>query len=186
MSNAYPINDFVHAVLVVISQARDEDDIISKVRAMAIRAAAETGWRKNEMYLADPEVGFGSTLLHAEPDNSLFVCVDSWLPGRGVPPHEHGTWAVVVGVTGVEVNTFWERIDDGSVEGYAELRKLNEESITAGEAICMKSGAIHSVKNATDEITLSFHVYGHHLNHTGRSQFDVETNREMPFLIETR
>jgi predicted metal-dependent enzyme (double-stranded beta helix superfamily) len=186
MSNEYAIKDFVDDVMKVISETEDEELIISKVSPLAIRAAAGMGWRRSEMYSADPELGFGTTLLHAESDNSLFICVDSWLPGRGVRPHEHGTWAVVLGVTGVEVNTNWERIDDGSVEGHAELRKVNEQSISAGEVITMKTGAIHSVKNPTKETTLSFHVYGHHLNHTGRSQFDVQNNREIPFLIQMR
>jgi predicted metal-dependent enzyme (double-stranded beta helix superfamily) len=186
MSNDYAIKDFVDDVLKVICETDDEELIISKVRPLAILAAAGMGWRRKEMYSADPEVGFGSTLLHAESDNSLFVCVDSWFPGKGVRPHEHGTWAIVVGVTGVEVNTYWERIDDGSIEGHAVLRKVKEQSISAGEVITMKTGEIHSVTNSTEETTLSFHVYGHHLNHTGRSQFDLENNREMPFLIETR
>ena len=28
----------------------------------------------------------------------------AWLPGRGTPPHDHGTWAIVVGVEGEERN----------------------------------------------------------------------------------
>ena len=50
----------------------------------------------------------------------------------------------------------------------------------------MKTGEIHSVENRTQETTLSFHVYGRHLNHTGRSQFDIENGLEIPFIIETR
>ncbi len=138
------------------------------------------------MYIADPELGFGTTLLHAEPDNSLFIVVDSWLPGRGVRPHDHGTWAVVVGITGTERNIFWERTDDGSRSGYAELSKIREENISEGDVVVMRMGEIHSVVSETDKTTLSFHVYGRHLNHTGRSQFDTERKLEIPFIIETR
>lgn len=185
-ANQYSIAQFVQDVRRIMASAEDETFIPAEVHPLAIRAAAETGWRQEEMYTADPEQGFGSTLLHAEPDNSLFIVADSWLPGRGVRPHDHGTWAVVVGVTGPETNEFWERTDDGSRPGRAELKKIREETISEGDVVVMSAGEIHSVVNETNETTLSFHVYGRHLNHTGRCQFDTEKNLEIPFIIDTR
>lgn len=185
-SDNYLIENFIADVLEVTSTFADENEILKRVGPLAQRAAANHSWRTDEMYIADPELGFGSTLLHAEPDNTLFVVVDSWLPGRGVRPHNHGTWAVVVGMTGPEHNIFWERIDDGLRENHAELRKIREEVIAIGDVVCLKNGEIHSVENLTDETTLSFHVYGRHLNHTGRFQFDVEKSLAIPFIIETR
>ena len=122
----YPIDEFVADVLAITAATSDEDEILTRVTPLAQRAAADPGWRTEDMYIADEALGFGSTLLHAEPDNSLFIVVDSWLPGRGVRPHDHGTWAVVVGVTGPEHNIFWERIDDGSRDNHAELRNGKE------------------------------------------------------------
>ncbi len=113
-SDDYLIENFVADVLKVTSVFTDESEILQRVAPLAQRAAANQSWRTDDMYIADPELGFGSTLLHAEPDNTLFVVVDSWLPGRGVRPHNHGTWAVVVGMTGPECNIFWKRVDDGS------------------------------------------------------------------------
>ena len=185
-SDDYLIENFVADVLEVTSNFDDEDEILKRVGPLAQRVAANPGLRTDDMYIADPELGFGSTLLHAEPDNTLFIVVDSWLPGRGVRAHNHGTWAVVVGMTGPEHNCFWERVDDRSRENHAELRKIREEVISTGDVACMKNGEIHSVENRGEETTLSFHVYGQHLNHTGRSQFDVENNLELPFVIETR
>ena len=182
----YSIEEFVSDALAIAAETSDEDEILSQIAPLAQRAAADPNWRNDDMYIADPELGFGSTLLHAESDNSLFVVVDSWLPGRGVRPHDHGTWAVVVGITGPEHNIFWKRVDDRSQENHAELKKLREEVISIGDVACMNTGEIHSVENRTDETTLSFHVYGRHLNFTGRSQFDVENNLEIPFIIETR
>ncbi len=185
-SENYLIEDFVKDVLGILAVTTDEDQILKRVSPLAQRAAADKTWRRDDMYLVDTELGFGSTLLHAEPDNSLFIVVDSWLPGRGVPPHDHGTWAVVVSVTGPECNIFWERVDDGTRENHAELQKISEDVISIGEVACMKTGEIHSIVNKTNETTLSFHVYGRHLNHTGRSQFDLENNLKIPFLIKTR
>ena len=182
----YGINQFVSDALAIMRAETNEQALLEQIQPLAIRAATDPALIVPDMYVADEALGFGSTLLHAEEDNSLFVVVDSWLPGRGVRPHDHGTWAVVVGMTGPEHNVFWQRVDDGTQAGHAQLEKTGEVTVGIGEAVAMRSGEIHSVENRSGETTLSFHVYGRHLNHTGRSQFDLDNNREIPFLITTR
>ncbi|MEX6501012.1 hypothetical protein [Pseudomonas zhanjiangensis] len=183
---AYSLEAFVADLRQIVAATTDEAEILERVGPLARRAVAEGDWLRPAMYEADPALGFGTTLLHVEPDQSLFVVVDSWLPGRGVRPHDHDTWAVVVGVDGVERNRFWQRLDDASRPGYAELRCIGEQSIQPGEAILMPSGGIHCVTNETQRTSLSFHVYGRHLNHTQRRQFDPQNNLELPFIIEAR
>jgi predicted metal-dependent enzyme (double-stranded beta helix superfamily) len=98
----YTITEFVKDLRTIVTNTENETEILSQVQPLACRAAGERSWLREEMYIADLDLGFRTTLLHAEPDNSLFVVVDSWLPTRGVRPHDHGTWAVVVGITGRE------------------------------------------------------------------------------------
>jgi predicted metal-dependent enzyme (double-stranded beta helix superfamily) len=124
----------------------------------------------------DIEQGFGFQLLHEEEDHSLAVAVLSWLPGRGTPPHDHGTWGVVVGVEGNEVNLFWRRTDDRSRTGYARLEQANEKIVSRGDTVALLPDTIHSVRNDTDRVSVSLHVYGTHVNYTERFQFDVGRN----------
>jgi hypothetical protein len=57
-------------------------------------------------------------------------------PSAGcAPPHNHGTWAVVAGVDGLEKNVFWKRVDDGSRPGYAEIVKAGEKVFGAGDVV---------------------------------------------------
>ena len=72
-------------------------------------------------------------MLHEEPDYTLFVIAAAWLPGRGVAPHNHGTWAVVAGVDGLERNASWKRLADGSHPGYAKIAKVTEKDFGPGE-----------------------------------------------------
>jgi hypothetical protein len=37
--------------------------------------------------------------------------------------------------------------------------------------------------NDTPSVTISFHVYGKHVNHTERSQFDPQQNTEQGFIV---
>lgn len=180
------VDGFIAALRRILAETPEEDALLLRIEPLVKGLALERSWLSPALYEADPALGYGTTLLHVEPDQSLFVVVDSWLPGRGVRPHDHDTWAVVAGVEGVERNTFWRRQDDGSRPGHAELQRLGERRIAAGEALLMPRGSIHSVVNEGAQTSLSLHVYGRHLNHTARRQFDVENRRELPFRIEPR
>ncbi|NQD96191.1 cysteine dioxygenase family protein [Pseudomonas sp. CrR25] len=180
------LNGFIAALRRLVEEAQEEAELLARVEPLVKGLALQRSWLRPAMYEADPALGYGTTLLHVEPDRSLFVVVDSWLPGRGVRPHDHDTWAVVAGIEGVERNTFWQRLDDASRPGYAELQRLGEQTIAAGETLRMPRGSIHSVVNEGPQTSLSLHVYGRHLNDTARRQFDPENRRELPFLIEPR
>lgn len=179
----YTLEEFVGDLREITAAAPGERDIIRELRPLTRRLALAKSWVEPKHYECDETQGFGVHLLHEEPDHTLAVFAVSWLPGRGAPPHDHGTWAVVAGVDGPEENTFWDRLDNGSREGHAEISERARKDFAEGEVVALESGQIHSVTNTTDRITLSLHVYGKHINHTGRSQFDVENNREIPFIV---
>lgn len=184
-TSAYSIAQLAGDLKEISAQTKDEREILSQVRPLARRAAlAKDSWLKPHMYEADSEQGFGVHLLHEESDHTLAIFAFSWLPGRGTPPHDHGTWALVAGVDGLEMNQLFERIDDRSRLGHAQLKKIGEKVFGAGEVLAMPSGGIHTVWNETDKVTLSLHIYGKHINFTGRSQFDPEKQTETPFVLK--
>lgn len=185
-TETYSLQQFVADARQLAADNKDEKALLSKLRPLARQAALSNDWRSERHYHADEQQGFGVHVLHDEPDHSLFIAALSWLPGRGAPAHDHGTWAVVVGVDGPEKNVFWERDDDGSKPGYAELRKIGEKICDVGDVLALPAGSIHAVINETSRVTLSFHVYGRHLNYTGRSQFDPENKTAKPFLLKTQ
>ena len=184
-TSAYSIAQLAGDLREISAQTKDEREILSRARPLARRVAlAKDSWLKPHMYEADPEQGFGVHLLHEEPDHTLAIFAVSWLPGRGTPPHDHGTWALVAGVDGPEMNKFFERVDDQTRPGHAELKKNGEKVFGVGEVLAMPTGGIHIVWNETDKITLSLHIYGKHINFTGRSQFDQEKQTESPFVLK--
>lgn len=180
----YGVDDFVGDLRAITARTDDPQGVIQQVRPLVARLATDRSWVRPEYYQAGEEQGFGVHLLHEEPDHTLAVFAVSWLPGRGAPPHNHGTWAVVAGVDGPELNTFWKRVDDGSREGYAEIVKAGEKVFRDGEVVSFLPDAIHSVDNTTDRVTLSLHVYGKHVNHTDRCTYDPEKNTTAPFKLK--
>ncbi len=184
MGGSYRLEQYVEDLKKITAEATGEDEILARVGPLAQRLVADKTWLKPKHYQADEAQGFGVHLLHEEPDHSLAVLVLSWLPGRGTPPHDHGTWAVVAGVEGVEHNVRYNRVDDGSRPDYAELEIKHEFDAAEGELVCMKTGGIHMVRNETDRVTLSVHTYGWHINHTHRSQFDLDTHERREFVVK--
>ena len=183
MTHTYSLQHYVEDLLAITAETGDEDEIISRVGPLARRMVADKSWLLPEYYESDDEQGFGVHLLHEESDHTLAVVVVSWLPGRGTPPHDHGTWAVVAGIEGVERNVRYKRLDDTSRADYAELEVKHDFNANEGELVCMKTGGIHKVSNETDRVTLSLHTYGRHVNHTNRSQFSLDTNERKAFIV---
>jgi predicted metal-dependent enzyme (double-stranded beta helix superfamily) len=181
---AYTLERLVEDMRHITAADAAEHETIAELRPLVRQFALSNLWRDPRHYQADHEQGFGAHLLHEEPDHSLAVFAASWLPGRGAPPHDHGVWAIVVGVEGSERNTFYERTDDRSRPGYAELRPIGEQVLAPGDVLAMPRGTIHSVSNDSDQVTLSLHVYAMHINFTRRSQFDPERRLEKPFIIK--
>ena len=182
-TTTYELKQFVDDLRRITARHTDPREVIGLVRPLARDLALARTWLEPRHYQCDESQGFGAHLLHEEADHTLAVFVGSWLPGRGAPPHNHGTWAVVAGVDGAETNVFWKRVDDGSRPGYAEIVRQGEKVFGAGDVVTFLPDSIHSVVNETGTVAVSLHVYGKHVNHTVRSQFDPDTRVERSFKV---
>ena len=178
------IAGFVRDLRIITARTEDPRVIVAHVSPLVRDLALSKTWLEVTHYECDLDQGFGAHLLHEEPDHMLAVFAGAWLPGRGAPPHNHGTWAVVAGVDGAERNTFWTRVDDGARPGYAEIRKESEQVVGPGEIVTFLPDSIHSVLNETDRVSVSLHVYGRHVNHTHRFRFDPDQRTLGAFVLK--
>jgi predicted metal-dependent enzyme (double-stranded beta helix superfamily) len=184
MPEPYSINQYVDDLRRITATASNESEIFDQLGPLAQRLSADDSWIEDRFYHPDQDTGFSAFLLHEEDDHSLAVLAVSWTPGMGVAPHDHGTWAVVVGVDGIERNTRYKRLDDRNKPDYAELEIKDTSNAGPGDLVLIKKGGIHSVQNETDKVTLSLHTYGMHINSTVRSQFDVEARTAKEFKVQ--
>ncbi len=184
---AYTLDDYVADLRRITAKTSDCSEIFDQVAPLASKLAlSKETWLMPKHYETDVEQGFGAHLLHEEPDHTLAVFAIAWAPHGGTPPHNHGTWAVVAGVDGVERNVKFNRMDDRSKEGYVELVERCEFTAGAGETICLKPNGIHLVWNDNDNVTVSLHTYGKHFNYTGRFNYDLAAKKEMPFVVTVK
>lgn len=172
--SAYPLPHFVADLEFVLAAAGSESDLLQAVGPLAQRFAAEMARPAADDFTWHEKYGLGDLELYQAPDGGLLVALGAWQPGRGVPPHDHGTWTVVVGLAGEEHNTLWRRLDDGSRPGHAEIDRLETTRLGPGQVLAMAADDIHSVDNLADAMSYTLHVYGQNPETSGRRQYDPE------------
>jgi predicted metal-dependent enzyme (double-stranded beta helix superfamily) len=177
---AYSVAQLVRDLRAIVATTADDREIVRQVMPLARRIWDGQDLRRPEFYECDTEQGFAINILHEESDHTLLVEAIAWLPGRGVKPHNHRTWGVVVGLDGRETNVNWRRRDDGSRPGYADLAAHHEVAVGPGDVVAFLPDDIHSVRNDGATPTLSLHIYGKSLAHIERSEFDPDAKIERP------
>jgi predicted metal-dependent enzyme (double-stranded beta helix superfamily) len=114
-------------------------------------------------------------LLAEDEDDGLALYAVAAQGESATPPHDHTTWAVVVGIEGEEMNRLWRRVDDRASPGKAELEPIEETLVAPGTGVALMPEDIHSIHRASDAPLLHFHLYGRSIERLPeRKQFDLE------------
>ena len=136
------------------------------------------GWRERIGEVADALdyiSGTGGNALQAcyrTPD--LSVLKVSFPAGRRTPPHDHGSWAAILVLSGAEKNTLYKPNADGGLD-YA-----NEVVLEPGAILTMAPDAAHVAECLGDEPAIGLHVYGGDVLGVARHMWDPETLERHP------
>lgn len=108
----------------------------------------------------------------------LKVCFPA---GRRTPPHDHGTWAMILLLAGREKNTLYRREPGG-------LRKAGEVTLEPGSILPMLGETVHVAESIGDVPAIGLHVYGGDILELPRRMWHPATLAEHPLdwtLYET-
>jgi len=113
--------------------------------------------------------GNARQVFYRSPDLTLLkVCFPA---GRRTPPHDHGTWATILLLSGEEKNTLY-RLEDG------RLRKASEVTIKPGSILGMRTETAHVVECVGNVPTIGLHVYGGDIFELPRRMWHPQTLEE--------
>jgi predicted metal-dependent enzyme (double-stranded beta helix superfamily) len=97
-----------------------------------------------------------------DADHRFALYVNSSDGNYGTPAHNHTTWAVIVGVSGEELNRFYDRTGDGPQEKGSAVVKQ-------GTGVAFMPDDYHSIHITAPLI--NFHMYGLALEQLARREY---------------
>lgn len=90
----------------------------------------------------------------SEDENHEFALYINVAHGKvDAPPHDHTTWAVIVGVEGEEENRFYDKADSG-------VNQKGNAIVKEGAGVTLMPEDIHSIHIKPENPVLNFHMYG--------------------------
>ena len=115
--------------------------------------------------------GNARQVFYRSPDLTLLkVCFPA---GRRTPPHDHGTWATILLLSGEEKNTLY-RVTNG------RLRRASEVTIRPGSILGMQAETPHVAECVGNAPTIGLHVYGGDIFELPRRMWHPQTLEEHP------
>ena len=140
-------------------------EALGKIRNELIELTRDKELFPRSSFPINDDGGSAVYRISEDSDHRYALYASVGAAGKSVPPHNHTTWAVIVGVYGDELNRFYERTDDSSKEGYAELKETGSFVVQHGNGVVFLPDDIHAISTDDSEPTVHLHMYGLALDH---------------------
>ena len=143
----------------ILDERSLDQDSLAQIKAKLIDIAGQaTLWSEFDFPQSEGERLHVRYFVAQAGELTLYLNVMK--PGNKTPPHNHTTWACIAAVAGEEQNYFYERLDDGSSAGKAELRQTTHVTVAPGTGVAMMPDDIHHVEIVGDQAIRHLHLYG--------------------------
>jgi predicted metal-dependent enzyme (double-stranded beta helix superfamily) len=109
-----------------------------------------------------PSIYGNEITLHRAPDRSFSVFAYIWEPNSAISIHDHGSWGLVGNMLQPVQERKYRRLDDGRVEGYAELVEISSGRIDPGAttSVLPLDEGIHDMGTVGERGAVTINVYG--------------------------
>ena len=153
------INQFATYLSALDLPSEPTDAQLKAVAQRLISLANASSWNNSPYRAANPhEELLYELAISANDGPSLYLVSD----GQSVssPPHEHKTWAVIVGIRGTEINRIYE------IQSVTPKVVCSHSSVEIGpgEALIMRTHEVHSTEVTSSYASFHLHLYGQPLH----------------------
>jgi len=159
----------VHELVARCALARESADPMKSVRGVLEDLRGDVAEIERALNYIPGVGGNARQVFYRSPDLTLLkVCFPN---GRRTPPHDHGTWATILLLSGEEKNTLYRR-ENGA------LRKASEVTLTRGSILPMRADTVHVAECLGETPAIGLHVYGGDILELPRRMWNPETLEE--------
>jgi len=146
----------VDAVRSIRAEGDLDHDLLGKIKAELLELAEEKHLFSFEDFPPPDSNSDRRSCLYrlSEDDDHQFALYANVANGKvDAPPHDHTTWAVIVGVAGAEENRFYHKEDEGP--------KIDSNAVVkSGVGVTLMPDDLHSIHIKDGAPVLNFHMYG--------------------------
>jgi len=162
----------VHELVTRLTAGIGRDDPMAHIRGVLEDLRSDLDALGEALAFVAGTGGNSGQIFYRSPDLSLLKV--RFPSGRRTPPHDHGTWATILLLSGVEKNTLYRVGDDGS------LRRTSELVLERGSILPMRASSVHVAECVGEDAAIGLHVYGGDILGLQRRMWDPETLTEHP------
>jgi predicted metal-dependent enzyme (double-stranded beta helix superfamily) len=156
----------VHELVARCAKAAESPDPMQGVRAVLDELRGDVAEVERALAYVSGVGGNARQVFYRAPNLTMLkVCFPA---GRRTPPHDHGTWAQILLLSGEEKNTLY-RNENG------KLRKAGEATLTRGVVLPMRAETVHVAECLGSAPAIGLHVYGGDILELPRSMWNPET-----------
>jgi predicted metal-dependent enzyme (double-stranded beta helix superfamily) len=161
----------VHELVARCATAAESSDPMGSARAVLEDLKGDVEAIEHALGYISGIGGNARQVFYRSPQLTLLkVCFPA---GRRTPPHNHGTWATILLLSGEEKNTLYRR-EDG------RLRKAGEATLSRGTILAMRSDTVHVAECLSEAPAIGLHVYGGDIFELPRHMWNPQTLEEHP------
>lgn len=172
-----PLRRFVRGMTEIVTDESSESILLERGRVLLAELICDDAWLP-EAYATARADRYAQYLLHCDPLERFSMVSFVWGPGQCTPVHNHTVWGLVGVLRGAERTDAFE-LRDGLPRDLEESHVMATEQI---EAVSPTIGDWHRVTNASDDVSISIHIYGGNVGAMRRSMLDEESGQLVDFV----
>jgi predicted metal-dependent enzyme (double-stranded beta helix superfamily) len=161
----------VHRLVAACSEAVRSNEPMRAVRQLLETWKGQLDAIERTLAYISGVGGNARQVFYRSPELTLLKV--AFPPGRRTPPHDHGTWATILLLSGQEKNTLY-RAEEG------RLRKASEVVLERGSILPMLGETAHVAECIGAAPAVGLHVYGGDILELPRRMWDPQTLAEHP------
>jgi 3-mercaptopropionate dioxygenase len=171
-----PIMAFIRHLTALADQNAPVEHWLREVPQAMTSILASEAWLPSELKAPHPD-HYQQYLVYCDPKARFSIVSFVWGPGQRTPIHDHTVWGAVGQLRGREISTNYHHTSKGFIV-------KSVDTLDQGQTISFspEGGDIHEVKNGSDDVSISIHVYGADIGRIERHVFDPISGEARSFV----